>query len=65
GLRDATSRLYVCSMWTVLIILLVAWAIVAVVGFAIEGLLWIAIIGIILFVGTILFGVIRNRTPKA
>ena len=52
-------------MWTVLIILLVAWAIVAVVGFAIEGLLWIAIIGIILFVGTILFGIIRNRTPKA
>ncbi|WP_341945334.1 hypothetical protein [Microbacterium sp. LWH11-1.2] len=65
GLRDAASRLYVRSMWTVLIILLVAWAIVAVVGFAIEGLLWIAIIGIILFVGTILFGVIRNRTPKA
>ena len=48
-----------------IVILLVAWAIVAVVGFAIEGLLWIAIIGIILFIGTILFGVIRNRTPKA
>lgn len=52
-------------MWTVLIILLVAWAIVSVVGFAIEGLLWIAIIGIILFVGTLAFGILRNRNPKA
>lgn len=52
-------------MWTVLIILLVAWAIVSVVGFAIEGLVWIAIIGIILFIGTLAFGILRNRTPKA
>lgn len=48
-------------MWTVLIILLVAWAVLAVVGFAMEGLLWLAIIGIILFVGTVVFGLIRNR----
>ncbi len=48
-------------MWTVLIILLVVWAVLAVVGFAIKGLFWLAMIGIILFVGTIIFGLIRNR----
>lgn len=51
-------------MWTVLIILLVAWAILAIVGFAFEGLLWLAIIGIVLFVGTIIFGLIRNRAAR-
>lgn len=48
-------------MWTVLIILLVAWLVLSVVGFAFEGLMWLAIIGIILFVGTIAFGAIRQR----
>ncbi|GAA1523424.1 hypothetical protein GCM10009803_00600 [Microbacterium ginsengiterrae] len=51
-------------MWTVLIILLVVWAVLSVVGFAIKGLLWLAVIGIILFVGTIIFGMIRNRARK-
>lgn len=48
-------------MWTVLVILLVAWAIVAVVGFAFEGLIWLAVIGVILFLGTVVFGLIRQR----
>lgn len=49
------------TMWTVLIILLVAWAVLSIVGFAFEGLLWLAIIGIVLFLGTLVFGFIRNR----
>lgn len=49
------------AMWTVLIILLVAWAVLSIVGFAFEGLLWLAIIGIVLFLGTLVFGFIRNR----
>lgn len=52
-------------MWIVLIILLVVWAVLSVVGFVIEGLFWIAIIGILLFVGTLIFGFVRNRNPKA
>ncbi|GAA2918446.1 putative membrane protein [Microbacterium keratanolyticum] len=48
-------------MWPVLIILLVVWAALAVVGFAFESLVWLAIIGIILFVGTAAFGVVRGR----
>lgn len=50
------------NMWTVLVILLIVWAVLAVVGFAIKGLLWLAIIGIILFVGTVIFGLLRNRS---
>lgn len=54
-------------MWTVLLILLVAWVVLSIVGFAFEGLLWLAVIGIVLFVGTLIFGIIRQRArrPKA
>jgi hypothetical protein len=52
-------------MWTVLVILLVVWAVLAVVGFALKGLLWLAIIGIVLFVGTVIFGLIRNRNRRS
>ncbi|MFB9788175.1 hypothetical protein DEU35_0172 [Microbacterium sp. AG157] len=51
-------------MWRTLVILLAVWAVLTVVGFAFQGLLWLAIIGIILFVGTFLFGVIRSRTRR-
>ena len=51
-------------MLTVIVILLVVWAILAVVGFAIKGLLWLAIIGIILFIGTLIFGFVRRNARK-
>lgn len=51
-------------MWRTLVILLAVWAVLAVVGFAFEGLVWLAIIGIILFVGTLLFGLIRSRSGR-
>lgn len=51
-------------MWIVVVILLVLWAILAVVGFAFEGLLWLAVVGIILFIGTLIVGIIRQRTRE-
>jgi len=51
-------------MLTVIVILLVVWAILAVVGFAIQGLLWLGIIGIILFFGTLIFGIVRRNARK-
>lgn len=51
-------------MWTVLIILLVAWAVLSIVGFAFEGLLWLGIIGIVLFVGTLIFGFVRRSVAR-
>jgi len=53
---------------TVIIILIVIWAIVTIVGFAFKGLLWLAIAGIVLLVGTLVFGITRrtiNRKQKS
>jgi hypothetical protein len=47
---------------TLLVIFLVAWAVLAIVGFFIEGLLWLGIIGIILFAGTAVLGIVRRRS---
>ncbi len=52
------------AVWTVLVILLVVWVVLSVVGFAFEGVLWLAIIGIVLFVGTLIFGIIRQRIKR-
>lgn len=59
------DRAYGGAMWTVLVILLVLWVVLSVVGSVFEGLLWLAIIGIVLFVGTLIFGIIRQRAKRA
>lgn len=41
--------------------LLVIWFVLALLGFVIEGLFWLAIIGIVLFVATAAVGWFRNR----
>ena len=51
-------------MWTVLVILLVAWVVLSIVGFVFEGLMWLAIIAIVLFVGTAVFGFVRERARR-
>lgn len=52
-------------MWTVLLILLVAWVVLSIVGFVFEGLVWLAIIGIVLFVGTLIFGLLRRSAERS
>ncbi|GAA4370386.1 hypothetical protein [Agromyces bauzanensis] len=52
-------------MWTVLVILLVVWLVLAIVGFALEGLLWLGVIGVVLFLGTVVFGILRQRAARA
>lgn len=51
-------------MWTLIVILLVAWVVLSILGFAVKGLLWLAFIGIILFVITIIFGAARGRSRR-
>lgn len=51
-------------MLVLIIVLLVIWAILAVVGFAVEGLVWLAIIGIILFIGTLVIGLVRRSITR-
>jgi hypothetical protein len=52
-------------MLILLIVLLVIWLILAVVGFAFKGLVWLAIIGIILFVATAIIGMVRRNATKS
>lgn len=47
-----------------LLIALVVWLLFVVFGFVIHGLFWLAIIGIILFVITAVFGGIRRRSRR-
>ena len=51
-------------MIVLLIVLLVAWLVISVIGFAIKGLIWLGIIGIILFLGTVAIGAVRRRAGR-
>lgn len=51
-------------MLVFLIVLLVLWLVLTVIGFAIEGLVWLAIIGIVLFVGTSAIGFVRRKSAN-
>jgi hypothetical protein len=46
-------------MLILVVVLLVAWLIVSIVGFAMEGLMWLGIVGVVLFLGTAVIGAIR------
>lgn len=51
-------------MWTLLIVLLVVWLGLSVLGFVVKGLLWLAVLGIVLFLGTLVFGFIKNGARR-
>jgi hypothetical protein len=51
-------------MLVFLIVLLVLWLILTIVGFAIKGLVWLAIIGIVLFLGTSAVGFVRRKAAN-
>jgi uncharacterized membrane protein len=52
------------EMLTLVVVLLVAWLIVSIVGFAMEGLMWLGIIGVVLFLGTAVIGTIRRKALR-
>ena len=45
----------------IIVLLLVIWLVISVLGFVIKGLVWLAIIGLILFVVTGAVGARRKR----
>lgn len=51
-------------MWTILIILLIVWAALSILGFVVKGLLWLALIGIVLFLATVAYGMIKQRLSR-
>jgi hypothetical protein len=51
-------------MLILLIVLLAAWLILSIVGFALEGLMWLGIVGVVLFVGTAIIGAVRRKALR-
>ncbi|WP_405137208.1 hypothetical protein [Nocardia sp. NBC_01388] len=50
-------------MLTLIGILLIIWLVMAVLGFVIKGMFWLAIIGIVLFLGTAAWAMLsRNKS---
>jgi hypothetical protein len=45
----------------IIITLLVIWLVLSVLGFAIKGLLWLAVIGLVLFVATGVWGWVKRK----
>ena len=44
--------------------LLVLWLVLIVIGFTIKALLWLAIVGLVFFVATAVFGAVRGRALR-
>ncbi|MCY0904631.1 hypothetical protein [Arthrobacter sp. H14-L1] len=42
-------------------VLLVVWLVLAILGFVVKGLVWLAVVGIILFVATGVIGWVRRK----
>jgi hypothetical protein len=51
-------------MIALIVFLLFLWAVCIVIGFAFKTLLWLAVVGIILFLITSAFGALRARTRE-
>jgi LPXTG-motif cell wall-anchored protein len=49
----------------VIIFLLVVWLVLAILGLVIEGLFWLTVIGLILLVGTAIWGWMKRNTGIA
>ena len=49
-------------MLRLILALLVIWLVLSVLGFVIKGLLWLAVVGIILFVVTAAWGYVKRET---
>lgn len=48
----------------IIVALLVIWAVLAVLGFVIKGLLWLALIGLALFAVTAIAGAVRRNAAR-
>ena len=48
-------------MWQLIGILLVLWLVVTVIGAVVKGLFWLAVVGLLFFVGTAALGWNRRR----
>ncbi|WP_168220105.1 MULTISPECIES: hypothetical protein [unclassified Salinibacterium] len=48
-------------MLKIILILLAIWIVLSIIGFVVEGLFWLAIVGLVLFAITAIFGGVKGR----
>lgn len=64
--RETGPTIQLCgilaSMWGIILLLLAIWLVISIIGLVIEGLIWLFIIGAVLFVGTSVWGWIKRNT---
>ncbi len=46
----------------IIIALLIIWLVLSILGFVVKGLLWLAVIGLVLFVATAVWGWLKRKT---
>lgn len=51
-------------MLVLVIVLLMIWLVLSIVGFALEGLIWLGVVGVVLFVGTAAIGAVRRKALR-
>lgn len=52
-------------LWKILGALVVLWLVVSVIGFVIKSLLWLAVVGLVLAAGTVVYGAVKGSdTPR-
>lgn len=47
-------------LWKVIGVVVVLWLVFTVIGVIVKGLIWLAVIGGLLFVGTVVYGAIKG-----
>jgi hypothetical protein len=52
-------------MGALIVILIILAIVFGVFGFVVKGLLWLAIIGIVLFVASVIWGIVRRGASRA
>lgn len=62
--RPAGNRLTRNRVLAVVGALLVLWLVVAVIGFIVKALFWLAIVGLVLFAATVLYGSYKTRSRR-
>ncbi|GAA4844077.1 hypothetical protein GCM10023201_38830 [Actinomycetospora corticicola] len=48
----------------ILVLVLIVWLVLAILGFVIKGLFWLAIVGIVLFVATAILGGVKRSSLR-
>lgn len=52
-------------MIALILVLLVIWLVLAILGFAVKGLIWLAILGIVFFIITAIVGWMRRGASRS